>query len=574
MIKLLPPDVVKKIAAGEVVESPGSVVRELVENSIDAGAKNIEIYIRNFGLELIEVRDDGTGMGKRDLELATKRYATSKIETLEDLSKEFTLGFRGEALYSIAQVSNLVIISGNGEEAWKVAYKGEEIVSMEPYSTFRGTIVRVQDLFYNFPVRREFTEANIKKVKRELNDIISNFLVAFPNISFKIKWDDKKEEVYPAREVELERYMSIFGESFVREMKDFIVEEDDIRIYGFFKKPQYLSVRKRGLQRVFVNRRRVNLDFVRIAVRSAFAQENVVPEYLVFMELPPYFIDFNIHPQKKEVKIFNEKKLFSLIYHGVRKALMEERIVLSDIKKEEGVKRPAEEDYKATVLDEVDSKRPEGSLFEVKDEGRQLEFGEVMSGEKKKEEKEIPYYVPEKLFQIHNSYIVAEVETGIIIVDQHAAHERIIYEKLKKKKGGTKRLLFPVAVELNREELAVFEKYRAILESMGFEFRSLGGKTIVIDGIPAVFDAMDKDIFKGLLSDLESDLNLPDKHQYTLKTIACKAAIKAGQKLSREEMASLLDELFACDVPFFCPHGRPLIYKISLIELEKKFGRT
>ncbi len=574
MIKLLPPNVVKKIAAGEVVESPGSVIKELVENSIDAAAKNIEIYIRNFGLELIEVKDDGTGMGKYDLELATKRYATSKIGSLEDLSKEFTLGFRGEALYSISQVSNLTIISGNGEEAWKAIYKGEEIVSIEPYSIFRGTIVKVQDLFYNFRVRREFTEANIIKVKRELNDIISNFLVAYPHVSFKIKWNDKKENVYPAKEVELERYISIFGEDFVREMKDFIVEEDDIKIYGFFKKPQYLSVRKRGLRRVFVNRRRVNLDFVKIAIRSAFAQENVIPEYIVFMELPPYFIDFNIHPQKKEVKIFNEKKLFSLIYRAIRKALMEERIVLGNIKKKEISKKVSKEGYKVSILDGAGVSSSENSVFELKKKARQLEFGESMPGAKKDKEKETPCYVPEKLFQIHNSYIVAEVETGIIIIDQHAAHERIIYEKLKKKKSGTKRLLFPVAVDLNREELAIFEDHRVILESMGFEFRALGGRTIVIDGIPAVFDAMDKDIFKDILQDLESDLNLPDRHQHTLKTIACKAAIKAGQKLSLNEMSTLLDELFACDVPFFCPHGRPLIYKISLMELEKKFGRT
>ena len=166
------------------------------------------------------------------------------------------------------------------------------------------------------------------------------------------------------------------------------------------------------------------------------------------------------------------------------------------------------------------------------------------------------------------------MESGIIIVDQHAAHERIIYEKLKKKKAGTKRLLFPVAIDLNRQEMHIFTEYRAILESMGFEFRELGKNTIVIDGIPAVFDSIDKDIFRGIIEDLNKDLNLPDKHQYTLKTIACKAAIKAGQKLSREEMARLLDELFACDVPFFCPHGRPLIYKISLLELEKKFGRS
>ncbi len=574
MIKLLPQEVIRKIAAGEVVESPGSVVRELLENSIDAKSRNIDIHIRNSGLELIEVKDDGTGMEKSDLELATKRYATSKIESLEDLQKDFTLGFRGEALYSIAQVSKLVIISGNGKEAWKASYKGEEIISLEPYSTFKGTIVRVEDLFYNFPVRREFTEANLRKAKKELNDIINNFLVAFPHIGFRIKWDDKKSEIYPVKEIELERYMSIFGEDFVREMKDFIVEEDEIKIYGFFKKPQYLSTRKRGIERVFVNRRRVNLDFVRIAIRSAFAQENVIPEFLVFMELPPYFFDFNVHPQKKEVKIYNEKRLFSLLYHAVRKALMEERIVLSDIKKDENAKKMPDEDHGADVPDKLEERGEYGGLFELRDEARQLEFGEVLPFDDKGKEKEIPYYVPEKLFQIHNSYIIAEVETGIIIVDQHAAHERIIYEKLKKKKSGTKRLLFPVAVELNREELDVFEEYRAILESMGFEFRSLGGKTIVIDGIPSVFDAMDKDIFKGLLNDLQSDLNLPDKHQYTLKTIACKAAIKAGQKLSREEMAALLDELFACDVPFFCPHGRPLIYKISLLELEKKFGRT
>ncbi len=570
MIRKLPPEVISKIAAGEVIESPASVVRELVENSIDAGAQNIEIHIKGTGLELITVKDDGKGMSRGDLEIATERYTTSKIQSIDDLSKEFSLGFRGEALYSISQVSKLEIISGDGKEAWRVQYRGEKVSTIEPYSLFKGTIVNVRDLFYNYPVRREFTESNLKKVRRELVDTVTNFLISYPAVGFKVRWDDRKSEVFPARDIEIERFIKIFGEDFVREMKDFLVEEDEIKIYGFFKKPQFLSVRKKGIQHVFVNRRRVKLDFVRIAIRSALGQENVIPEFIVFMELPPYLIDFNIHPQKKEVKIFNEKKLFYLIYHAVKRALLEERMILSDIVKEEEEHVVAFEEKSSITPTESEIK-----INTLNEEARQLEFGEFVPKENDKEKNEsIPYYVPEKLFQIHNSYIVAEVESGIIIVDQHAAHERIIYEKLKKKKAGTKRLLFPVAIDLDRDEMQVFLEYRALLESMGFEFRELGKNTVVIDGIPAVFDSIDKDIFKGIINDLKEDLNLPDKHQYTLKTIACKAAIKAGQKLTREEMARLLDELFACDVPFFCPHGRPLIYKISLIELEKKFGRS
>ncbi len=565
MIKKLPPDVISKIAAGEVIESPASVVRELVENSIDAGAKNIEISIKGAGLEAISVKDDGKGMTKADLEIATERYTTSKIRSIEDLSREFTLGFRGEALYSISQVSKLEIISGNGEEAWRVEYEGESVKVIEPFSVFKGTIVNVKDLFYNYPVRREFAEANIKRLRRELVDTVMNFVVAYPAIGFKVRWENKNVESYPAREIEIERFIRVFGEDFVREMKNFIVEEEDLKVYGFFKKPQYLSVKKKGLQYVFVNRRRVKLDFVRIAIKSAIGQENIIPEFIIFMELPPYLIDFNIHPQKKEVKVFNEKRLFSMIYHAVRKALVEERMVLSEIVKDDTHRV---EKKGGAILTETRTNV-------LKEEARQLEFGEFVASEKEREEKkDVPYYVPERLFQIHNSYIVAEVESGIIIVDQHAAHERIIYEKLKKKKTGTKRLLFPVVLELDRTEMQVFSEYRALLESMGFEFRELGKNSVVIDGIPSVFDSIDKDIFKEIIGELKDDLNLPDKYQYTLKTIACKAAIKAGQKLTKEEMARLLDELFACDVPFFCPHGRPLIYKISLLELEKKFGRS
>ena len=565
MIKKLPPDVIRKIAAGEVIESPASVVRELVENSIDAGAKNIEISVKGAGLEAISVKDDGRGMSRADLEIATERYTTSKIRSIEDLSREFTLGFRGEALYSISQVSKLEIISGNGEEAWRVEYEGENVKVIEPFSVFKGTIVNVRDLFYNYPVRREFAEANIRKIRRELVDTVMNFLVAYPAIGFKVWWEHKNVESYPAREIEIERFIRVFGENFVREMKNFIVEEDDLKIYGFFKKPQYLSVKKKGIQYVFVNRRRVRLDFVRIAIKSAIGQENIIPEFIVFMELPPYLIDFNIHPQKKEVKVFNEKRLFSMIYHAIRKALVEERMVLSEVVKDD----PHRVEKKGNAI------LSETRTNVLKEEARQLEFGEFLASEKKRgENKDVPYYVPERLFQIHNSYIVAEVESGIIIVDQHAAHERIIYEKLKKKKTGTKRLLFPVVLELDRTEMQVFSEYRALLESMGFEFRELGKNSVVIDGIPSVFDSIDKDIFKEIIDELKDDLTLPDKYQYTLKTIACKAAIKAGQKLTKEEMARLLDELFACDVPFFCPHGRPLIYKISLLELEKKFGRS
>lgn len=557
MIKKLSSSVISKIAAGEVVETPGSCVRELIENSIDGMGNDITIEIKNAGLELIRVSDNGTGMSKEDIPIAVKRYATSKIKALEDLSNQFSLGFRGEALYAISHAGKVRIISGQNESAWEAVFDDDRLVSIVPHSRYKGTIVEVSDLFHNMPVRRKFVLSSKKKMEREIAGIVRQYAIAHPSVSIKLVINEKDALNERAVNSEAERLVDLQGPDFLREMLSFSVEREGLSVYGFVRKPQYIKGRSRT-QLSFVNRRPVDLKFVHVAVKVAYAQENVYPDYIVFIDAEPALFDFNIHPQKKEVKFYDEKALFSLIVEGVKRALLSER---KDIF---ATQKPAS----FGVVKEAQFREYKG--FEGRS-GRQLEFGELPIGEK--DEKRDFAYTPQRIFQIHDAYIMAEIESGIIFVDQHAAHERIIYEKLKKKNVHKKGLLFPIVVEMNYREWELFKDSHALLSSFGFEIRELSGKSVVIDAVPDVFESMDKDVFLSILDEMDENAYLPDKYQYFLKTIACKAAIKAGQKLSSEAMSNLLDELFACDVPFFCPHGRPLVFKISMEELEKKFGR-
>ena len=312
---------------------------------------------------------------------------------------------------------------------------------------------------------------------------------------------------------------------------------------------------------LFVNGRRIKDNRLRAAIYQAYEQGKMHPQYILFVEVDPRFVDFNIHPQKKEVKFHRTLRMYEKLMKSVRETLNRSRTIYSHL-------------GEMPTMRVVEAPSPPAE----ETGGRQMEIGEMQPTlrpqEKREEIRDESTYIPEKIWQIHDSYIIAQVRSGFIIVDQHAAHERILYEKLRKRKYNTQNFLFPIVLNLTPKEFAVFQDISGILEGYGFRIKILSGRTVVIEGAADIFKNPTKEIFLEIIDELHEVKSLPDRHLELLKTLACKAAIKAGDKLSGEEMNALLDQLFSCENPFFCPHGRPTVIKISLDELERKFARN
>ena len=562
MIKKLPDEVIRKIAAGEVIESPASVVRELVENAIDAGAKNIRIVAEESGKRMILVEDDGIGMSKDEIPAAVERFTTSKISSEEDLDAISTLGFRGEALHSIATVSKLTIKSGteeNTENSWEVIFNETIPETVRPAPYRKGTTVIVRDLFYNFPVRRKFLSGDLYEGRRII-EVVTTYALWNYDIGFELVINGN--EVYnlqPATSYD-ERIEDIYGEDFIDETIEIHSKfGESLEITGRITRPEKMKIRP-VIQLTLVNGRSVKSDQIRAAIYKALMEVKNYPEYIIFVKVDPHLIDFNIHPQKKDVRFSKSLRIFERFYRSIREVLETTKTSYLSV-------QPSSGPFLKLTQEKVPITREETK------NARQLELGEMTFQAQQEESEGEEQIIPSAVWQAHNSYIIAEVKTGIIIIDQHAAHERVIYEQLLSRKVGTQSLLFPVTVHLTPQEMQVFNEYKEILENFGFRIRKFSQTTVVIEGIPNIFSAITKDEFKEILGELEVKKSLPDRFQYSVKTIACKAAIKAGDPLTNEEMLSLINQLFHCKNPYFCPHGRPTIIKIGLDELERKFGR-
>jgi len=552
-IKRLSPETVSMIAAGEVIENVASVVRELVENSIDAEAKNLKVNLKDGGKRLIQVEDDGVGMTLEEIHLAVERFTTSKIEKVDDLKRIRSLGFRGEALYAISTVSRVKIRSSiDGKEGWEVSFEGGRVLGERPIAFPRGTTLYVADLFFNFPARRKFLSSSYSE-GREATEVLISYALAHPGISFQLLIEGREIFSYPPAPDWIKRIEDIYGDEFLQNMMKIERIKDHLNIRGFISRPDKLKERSR-IQWIFVNGRKVDSRKIKGALYRAFEQNLKYPDFIIFLDVDPSQLDFNIHPQKKEVKFSPGLKIFDNLYRAVRDAMDRESIALSDYAEPFRIIRASES-------------------FKLKEGGRQLDFGELPLKETVLES-ETDRWVPETLWQIHNKYIIAQVKSGIIIVDQHAAHERIIYEELESKKPRIQMLLFPLVITLTPPLFKVLEEVLPMMEKIGFKIRILSGRTVVVEGVPQVIKQLQKEDFEEILEGIEEEKRLPERYKGLLKTIACKAAIKAGDPLDQREMNALLDQLFACKTPFFCPHGRPTVIRMTLEELDRKFERS
>ena len=606
-IKLLSEEVANRIAAGEVIERPVSVVKELVENSIDAGSSQITVHIESGGKKLMRVIDNGRGMSEDDALQAFERHATSKIKTVTDIFNISTLGFRGEALPSIASVSQLILITKDSESdtASRVEFKGGKLTDFSKTSANTGTTITVRNLFSNVPARRKFLKTDPVEFKHILNYLHYQSIL-YPKIHFRFLADGKEKLNYPAVAELKARMSTVFGSDFLkRDLIEVSAKGHEIELSGYISG---LNEEKEGFadyRYLFVNGRYIRDKIVLHSLKSAYGpfikklrifQQGKTPPYILFLNVDPQQVDFNVHPAKMEIRFRDPGKVHTFIKLAIEKLLLQ-----YEDDKFKQIKNIMNSTYQTTKTTNVESKifsnKMEKKRFnQVKKELKEIYQPDLFRKksvddieiEKNYTESKMDMFLrPEEDFinpwQLHQSYIFVQVEEGLMIIDQHAAHERIIYEKILHRIHGapaqTQKLLFPIVIdlpphlsntipELISENIEVFNK-------IGFSIKTFSGDSIVIDEIPIELEDWDGgDIFIDIIKQLEDEFEQTEDFRDSLsKSVACKAAIKAGRKMNRKEMLALINDLFACEVPYFCPHGRPLIIKMTMLEFEKKFKR-
>lgn len=632
IIQLLPDSVANQIAAGEVVQRPASAVKELIENAIDAGADQIKLIIKDAGKSLIQVIDNGCGMSEADARRSLQRHATSKIRKAEDLFAIRTMGFRGEAMASIAAIAQMEIRTRlHDEELGTVlTVAGSEIQEQSSDAMPVGTNISVKNLFYNIPARRNFLKSDVVEL-RHIIDEFQRVALAHPNLHFTFHNDGN--EIYHLTPGTLkQRIVHVFGNQYNERLVP--IEEDTsiIRLKGFIGKPKYAK-KSRGEQFFFVNKRFVKDAYLNHAILKAYEEvlpDDTYPLYILFIDIDPARIDINVHPTKTEIKYEDEKSIYAIVRSAVKRSLGQYNISPSlDFDQETGFAnliRPKpldqitppqvsfdpefnpflEDGQRAgTRNGNRDDSRDWQQLYEVtqKIEPRQLTleqrpdahgeagdsaeiWGETgdenrtatgASAEEKESEKE--GVAANRLFQLHKRFIISQIHSGMMMIDQQAAHERILYEQflqqLEARQGTSQQSLFPQTLDLDPADTALIQGLLPEIQALGFQLREFGKNTFVIEGVPAELGSgiHEREAIAQLLEDFKN--NRPgdplSKRQNLAKSLARSAAIKAGTALTQQEMAELIDRLFACQSANISIQGKPVILTFTVQELLAQF---
>ena len=614
VIKILPQFIANRIAAGEVVGRPESVVKELMENSIDSGATSISLRIKDAGKTLTRVTDNGSGMSEDDAMLCFQRHSTSKIATAEDLENIKTLGFRGEALASICAVAQVELRTGRaGDELSSfIKNQGSEIIESSAISganKISGTSVSVKNLFFNTPARRNFLKSNQTELKH-INDTFIRLAIANPQVSFSFINED--EEIFDLQSADLKtRLIQIYGES----SSDSLMEVDNrssvISIKGYISKPSFTKKTKQD-QFLYLNNRYVvskSLSYAVVLAYGDLLEKGDYPNYFLFLELDPKKFDVNVHPSKLEVKFDDERSVFGFIKNSVSAALSKNDLVVGvDLKSSAYSNQPAY--YNKPAFDEsgnfnlgsgftthIPFKKSQDSniheLFSKKDRVIERDKDNFLSeppetgqDRNNQQNKSFVHIRPDSfagknaIWQFQKKYIMYQLENTLMIIDQHAAHERILYEqatdRLNSNAELSQQLLIPIYVELNHIDYEIVRGIQKELRALGFDIELLA-KKIKITGVPADVRLGDEGkILQDMIDEFkENDVKLHlEKRENLAKSYACKHAIRTGDQLKEDEMLNLIDKLFSTKMPYVCPHGRPTIIKITTEELDKKFART
>ncbi|MFT4304174.1 MAG: DNA mismatch repair endonuclease MutL [Candidatus Woesearchaeota archaeon] len=571
-IRLLDKSLIEKIAAGEVVENPSSVIKELIENSIDSNAKIIEIEVREGGKSYIKVKDNGDGMNENDAKLSIQRHATSKITSEDDLFNIATLGFRGEALASISAVSKFSLVTKKQEDVSGIFLSIEDhnIISKE-IGTDKGTIVTVKDLFYNVPARKKFL-GNMQTELNMISDVITKYALAYYNISFKLISDGKIMINTNATNEWKNTIQSLYGNA-----DDFLEinkVSDLIEIKGYLGKPS-IARNNKTRQTLFINGRYVKNKEISEAIKKGYHSMLFLdnqPVYILKLKVKEKTIDVNVHPKKEIVKIDNIELICQEITNIISEFFKNTNLTL-DADLSTG---------NAKAMHTYNLSNDKQSTLSVPDnQGDKFSKSNFTNIESPSEYKiEAQHIGPIKIIgQIAKTYIIAESARGILIVDQHAAEERVNYENLMKQLNESaikkQTLLKPIIIELSPLEHGLVTQWIISLNKCGFEIEEYGDSSIIIRTMPFIFERPSKTLIFDLIEDLKHDSSKIQKEiEDRIIRFSCRMSIKAGDELSNKEMENLLIELDKCELPFTCPHGRPTIIQFSIADLEKKFKRT
>lgn len=579
-IQILPEHISQSIAAGEVIERPASVVKELLENAIDAGSSEILVELKAGGLQLIRVVDNGEGIDPEDVPVALQRYATSKIEALEDLYRIQTLGFRGEALPSIASVSHMNITTRVPYSLWgtRVICEGGEIKSISEVGCPIGTEVEVKNIFYNIPVKRKF----LKSIRSELRYTLNHFVrlsLSHPSISFKLIHDGRNVHEYLKTDSSLVRIEAILGKEIYDHLKRLEFEDGEVRISGFASLPTISKGNSDGIY-LYVNRRFVKDRMVYKAITEAYRHVIPIgkfPIVILFMSISPFTLDVNVHPTKTEVKFKDPEK----IYQAVSSAI--QMVLEGDASRLEGDASRLKGASPQALKPEVPSLEKVQPFFSFREPWEP--YPSLDSGRKEREISMIrdgaklpPAHI---LGQIRKTYILCEGERNLIFIDQHAAHERILFEKLKKEfetqSMTSERLLVPVLIELSVEESFILDSAGEAFQRIGFEIEPVGDKLYAIRSIPSFLGPKDpKEVVREILDELSllaKEGRGTETIHAMLVSLACHSAIRADFVLKKEEMDQLVQDLAPFCPTTTCPHGRPIFFVLSLDDLKKQFRR-
>ncbi len=586
-IRLLSSEVSSQIAAGEVVERPASVVKELTENALDAGAKNISISIEDAGRSLIEVADDGYGIAADELELAAARHATSKLVQSEDLFHISTLGFRGEALASIGSVSQMTITSrvASAKEGARLKVDGGISGKVEKVGAPVGTVLRVENLFYNVPARLKFLKADVTE-RRAIDALVTRYALAYPNVRFKVT-DGKQSTLQTAGDGDRRAILAaLYGVEVAKQMLEVMDREDGLSLTGFIS-PTSLTRSNRKEITFFVNGRWVQEFSLTTALLQAYHTLLMVGRYpltALFLEVAPEDVDVNVHPTKAEVRFRSQDRIFSFVQRAARKALLAYTPVAS-VSPQLWGSRPASTERREVGIDWSVAHSVENAEGGMQNDeyGMQSVDGEPSSNLQPATFKPSTFNaVPllRLIGQIGSTYIVAEGPDGLYLIDQHAAHERVLFEKLMaqhdKKSIPSQALLTPEVVTLPPQSAKALTSQLPFLNHFGFEVEEFGTNTFQVRAMPALFAGGDpSSALRALVEDFEEDETpLQAEVEAKLAARVCKRlAVKGGQTLTTEEQRALLNDLEACNSPRTCPHGRPTMIHLSVDALERQFGR-
>ena len=610
VIRLLPEGIANQIAAGEVVQRPASVVKELLENAVDAGSTSIQLIIRESGKSLVQVVDDGVGMSTTDARMSFERHATSKITKSEDLFRIRTMGFRGEALASIAAVAQVEMRTRPHDEevGTEIVVHGSELKKHEPVATAKGTSICVKNLFYNVPARRNFLKSNPVEY-RHISEEFHRVALAYPDIAFTLLNNDV--EAYRLERGKLsKRIVQLFNRNYQNQLIPCEETTPDVKIHGYIGKPEYAK-KTRGEQFFFVNGRYIKNNYLNHAITTAFDKlipDDFHPFYVLFLEMDPAKVDINVHPTKTEVKFQDDRLLYGVILSTVRQSLSKFNVAPSldfdsdvnfeyftskrDIletpsdrnyqsyksidQQERGplnweklydIARKEDEDVRQKAQLEMDTDR-EGPRTLTVPSGMALET----TGQPKKESS--------KSLQLHGRYLVRQVKSGMVLIDQCAAHERILYEKylrtLRGSRATSQSCLFPQQLALNDADFALVQELRQEIRQLGFDFETFGARSIVLTGVPAdLSNHNEREIVEGLIEQFKRNKETLEieQRENLARALASRTSISRGKVLDDQEADELIDQLFACEQPNYTPNGAPTFVVLGLDQIASYFKR-